>query len=351
MRIAHVMAGAASGGAELFYERLVAAQHRTDDDVLAIIRRNAPRAARLRDGGCDPVELRFGGALDLLTGPRIRRRLAAFKPRIVMAWMSRAAVMTPVGDHVLIGRLGGAYDLRRFRRCDHLVANTRGLVGWISAQGWPAHRVHLLPNFVPDLMPDLRPDLRRGRAAAGLAALPVPPGSPTVLAMGRLHRNKGFDVLIAAMRRLPGVHAAIAGVGPERPALEALARREGVADRVHLLGWRTDQAALLAAATVLAVPSRIEPLGNVILEGFSAGVPVVAAASDGPRETIRPGETGLLTPIDDPERLAEALGAVIGDQGLAVRFGRAGRAEFEARHAEPAVLATWRALLPTLEKV
>ena len=338
MRIAHVMAGAASGGAELFYERLVAAQHRGGDEVLAVIRRDAGRAARLREAGCSPVELRFGGALDVLTRPRLRHRLAAFAPAIVMAWMSRAATMTPAGDYVLVGRLGGAYDLRRFRRCDHLVANTPGLVDWILAQGWPAGRVHVLPNFVPDL------------AGAAPAALPVPPGSPTVLAMGRLHRNKALDVLISAMRRLPGVHAVIAGEGPERQALEALARREGVADRVHLLGWREDQAALLAAATVLAVPSRVEPLGNVILEGFSAGVPVVAAASDGPRETICAGDTGLLAPIDDPAALAEALGAVIADHDLAARLGRAGRAAFEDRHAEAAVLAQWRVLLPTLEK-
>lgn len=332
------MAGAAAGGAELFYERLVAAQHRSGDEILAIIRRNPGRATCLRAAGCSVAELRFGGALDLMTRPRLARRLAAFSPAIVMAWMSRAAAMTPAGEYVLVGRLGGAYDLRRFRRCDHLVANTRGLVDWIRAEGWPARRVHLLPNFVPDL------------AGAAPAALPVPPGSPTVLVMGRLHRNKAFDVLVSAIRRLPGVHAVIAGEGPERQALEALARSEGVEDRVHFLGWRVDQAALLAAASLLVVPSRVEPLGNVILEGFSAGVPVVAAASDGPRETICSGLTGLLAPVDDPEALAEAIGAVICDPVLAARLGRAGRAEFEARHAEAAVLAEWRALLPTLEK-
>jgi glycosyltransferase involved in cell wall biosynthesis len=146
------------------------------------------------------------------------------------------------------------------------------------------------------------------------------------------------------------VHAVIAGTGPERDALLGLARSEGVADRVHLLGWRSDQAALLAACTVLACPSRQEPLGNVVLEAFSASKPVVAAASAGPAELIRPGETGLLSPVDDAEDLAEAIGAVIGDQALAARLGGAGRAAFDALHAEAPVLDRWRRLLTSLER-
>jgi glycosyltransferase involved in cell wall biosynthesis len=337
MKMAHVMAGAPAGGAELFFERLTTALHRAGDDVLPVIRRNPARAARLRDGGLAPVELPFGGLFDLRTRPAIRRRLRAFAPRLVMAWMSRAAAMAPRGDYVLVGRLGGYYDLRRFRHCDHLVANTRGLVDWIVERGWPAARVHHLPNFVPDL------------GTVIPVALPVPPGAPTVLAMGRLHRNKAFDILIRALTRLPAVHAVIAGEGPEHQALLDLARTEGVADRVHLLGWRSDQAALLAACTVFCCPSRQEPLGNVVLEAFSAGRPVVAAAAPGPVELIRPGETGLLAPVDNAEDLAEALAAIIGDQDLAARLGRAGRAEFDAVHAEAPVVARWQARLSTLE--
>jgi glycosyltransferase involved in cell wall biosynthesis len=339
MRMAHVMAGAPEGGAELFFERLTAALHAAGDTVLPVIRRNAARAARLHQAGLHPVQLRFGGALDVLTRPHLARTLRSFAPRLVMAWMSRAAAMTPSGDYVLTGRLGGYYDLRRFQLCDHLVANTLGLVRWIETQGWPAGRVHHLPNFSPDL------------AGAAPAILPSPPGAPIVLAMGRLHRNKAFDVLIRAMPRLPGVHLVLAGEGHERDALLHLAQSEGVADRLHLLGWRTDQAALLAACTVLVCPSRQEPLGNVVLEAFSAGVPVVAAAAEGPLELIRPGQTGLLAPLEDPVALADAIGAVLGDHNLAARLGAAGRTEYEAVHAEASVVARWRTVLASMEQV
>lgn len=333
MRMAHIMAGAPSGGAELFFERLVAALRDSGEEVCPVIRRDAGRLSRLRAAGFEPVQLGFGGPLDVITRPRLRRALRAFGPDLVMAWMSRAAAFTPRGPYVLTGRLGGYYDLRRFQHCDHLVANTRGLVDWIVRQGWPAARAHHLPNFSPDL------------AGAAPAVLPVPPGVPVVLALGRLHRNKAFDVLVRALPRLPGVHAVIAGEGPERDALEVLARAEGVADRLHLLGWRHDQAALLAASTVLACPSRREPLGNVVLEAFSAGIPVVASESEGPREVIRAGVTGLLVALEDPQALADGLGRVIEDRDLAARLAVAGRTEYEAIHAEAPVIDQWRATL------
>ncbi len=331
------MAGAHAGGAELFFERLAAAMHEAGDAVLPVIRRDAGRAERLAAAGLLPAQLRFGGALDLVTRPRLGTMLRAFAPRVAVAWMNRAARMAPRGSWVLSGRLGGYYDLKYYRRCDHLIGNTRGIVDWIIRQGWPAARVHHLPNFAPDLL------------GAASAALPTPPGVPVVLALGRLHRNKAFDVLIRALPLLPGVHAVIAGEGPERTALLALARQEGVSDRLHLLGWRTDQDALLAACDVLACPSRHEPLGNVVIEAFSARRPVVAADAAGPVELIQDGVTGLLVPREDPQRLADAVGAVLAAPALSARLAAAGRARFLAEHCAAPVLDRWRGTLATLE--
>ncbi len=330
------MAGAPHGGAELFFERLVLAQHGAGDAVLPLIRADAARAARLAEAGAVP--LAFGGALDLLTRPRLRACLRRFAPRVAVAWMNRAARFAPRGDWVLAGRLGGYYDLRYYRRCDHLIGNTRALVRWIVAQGWPAARAHHLPNFAPDI------------AGAFPERLGVPADQKLVLALGRLHRNKAFDVLVRALPKLPGAHAVIAGEGPEREALAALARAEGVADRVHLPGWRMDTAALLAGCDVLACPSRHEPLGNVVVEAFAAARPVVAAAAAGPRELIQPGEDGLLVPPDDPDALATSLGLVLGQPAFAARLAQAGRARFEREFAAAPVLEQWRGFLQRVEK-
>ncbi len=338
LRVAHLMAGAQAGGAELFYERLCTAQAEAGDDVLPVIRHNEARAARMAEAGLAPVQLGFGGLMDVWTRPRLVRRLRRWAPRVAVAWMGRAARHAPTGPWVLVGRLGGYYDLRQFARCDHLVGNTQGMVAWIRAQGFPPDRVHHLPNFSPDL------------SGAVPAGLPMPPGAPVVLAMGRLHRNKGFDVLIAAASRLPQIHVVIAGEGPERVALERLAAHAGVAARVHFLGWRTDTAALLAACDVLACPSRSEPLGNVVLEAFSAWRPVVAALADGPRELIESGRTGVLVAGESAIALAAGIEGVLQRPRQAASMAAAARARFEEAHAEAPVLARWRRFLSTVEK-
>ena len=333
MRIAQLMAGAPAGGAELFFERLSIALA-AEDEVLPIIRRDPERASRLRAAGLAPVQMRYGWG----TRWRLRRALRGFAPRVAVAWMGRAASLAPAGDWVLVGRLGGTYDLRRFAHCDHLVGNTRGMVDWIVARGFPAERVHLLENFSPDM------------GGAAPASLPVPAGAPVVLAMGRLHRAKAFDVLIAALSRLPEVHAVVAGEGPERAALEALARRAGVADRFHLIGWRSDTAALLAACDMLVCPSREETLGNVVLEAFSAGKPVVAAMSAGPMELIEPGRTGVLVALESGIALAAGIEAVIGNAAMADAMARAGRLRWERDFAPDAVTAKWRNFLAGVER-
>ena len=331
-RVAHVMAGAANGGAELFFERLCVAQQAAGDAVLPVIRRNAARAAVLRAGGMAPVELGFGTALDWFTKPRIGRALRGFRPRVAVAWMSRAAMHLPRGDWVNVGRLGGYYDLRYYRSCDHLVGNTRGIVAWLRGQGWAAERTHYLPNFVADY-------------GAVRPAADVPSGRKLLLGLGRLHADKGFDTAIRALARLPGAVFLIAGEGPEQGALEALARREGVADRVQFLGWRRDAGALLRAADVFVCSSRVEPLGNMVIEAWSARRALVAVAADGPGELIRDGVDGLLVPHEDPAALAEGIARVLEDRALAGRLADAGRARFEEAFAQGAVVAQWRGFL------
>ncbi|MFZ6762883.1 glycosyltransferase [Pseudoroseomonas sp. WGS1072] len=339
LRVAQVMAGAAMGGAEGFYERLTLALHGAGDAVLPVIRRDPARAARLTVQGLTPLQLRFGNWwLDWMTRPRLRLALRGFAPRVVVSWMNRGTRFTPRGPWTLVGRLGGYYDLRYYRHCDHLVGNTRDLARWIAAQGWPAERVHYLPNFVDDM---------RGALPA---ELDLPPQRPRLLALGRLHRNKGFDTLLRALPEVPGAVLAIAGEGPERAALEALARELGVAGRVRFLGWRQDAGALLAACDVFVCSSRHEPLGNMVLEAWSAGRPVVAVAAQGPSELIREGETGLLVPKESPAALGRAIAGLLADPGRRAALAEAGRAAYDADFAAAPVLARWRGFLQQVER-
>jgi glycosyltransferase involved in cell wall biosynthesis len=332
VRIAQIMAGAPNGGAELFFERMSIALAAAGQDVRPMIREDAGRAWRLREAGLAPQEFRFGGSLDFFTRRKLRAALVQCRAQLAIAWMSRAASHLPEGDWVTAGRLGGYYNLKYYKSCRHLIGNTRGITDWILAQGWPAARVHYLPNFVDDFA---------ATAPASREALGVPEDARLILALGRLHRVKGFDTLIDAAALLPDAHVVIAGEGPERAALAAQISARGVGDRVKLIGWRNDSGALLKAADIFVSSSRHEPLGNMVLEAFSASCPVLAAKAEGPAEVIRDGADGVLVPINDAPALADAARALLADRALQNRLAIAGRIRFMTEFSEQKVVAAW----------
>jgi len=337
-RVLQAMAGAAHGGAETFFTRLAAALQRTGAPQRVLIRRNPGRAQCLRAAGIAVGELAFGGIFDLTTRRAFGREIAAWRPDIVLTWMSRATQACPRGDFVHVARLGGYYDLKYYRRCDYLIGNTRAIVDYAIANGWPHNRISYLPNFVPDA----RAEMGSPAAAAGRRER-----RPLALALGRLHPNKGFDLLLEALAATREVSLWIAGEGPLRPRLERLATRLGIADRVRFLGWREDVPRLLAAADLLVCPSLHEPLGNVVIEAWSAGLPVVATSSDGPAGLIQDGESGILVPLPaapggGAEALAKAIERVCADSALRARLGSAGRRAYEAEFTEPIVVAGYR---------
>jgi glycosyltransferase involved in cell wall biosynthesis len=304
-----------------------------------LIRRDATRAQILRAAGLAVAELRFGGALDWTTRLGFRREIAKWHPDIVLTWMSRATRHCPRGDFVHVARLGGYYDLKYYRWCDWLIGNTRAIVEYAIAKGWPRERIDYVPNFVPDAAAVASP-------TDEISAMR--PQAPLALAVGRLHPNKGFDLLLEGLVATHEVHLWIAGDGPLLPHLERLAARLGVADRVRFLGWREDVPELLASADLLVCPSLHEPLGNVVIEAWSAGLPVVATASDGPAGLIEDGETGILVPLPgDPGGGAAALACAIErlcrDAALRTRLGQAARRAYEAQFTEQSVVARYRA--------
>ncbi|RKR91234.1 glycosyltransferase involved in cell wall biosynthesis [Micromonospora pisi] len=155
------------------------------------------------------------------------------------------------------------------------------------------------------------------------------PGGGVVFA-GRLAPEKGVDVLVEAVAALPdGVAVDIAGDGPARPALEALAARR-VPGRIRFHG-RLDKSRLhdlVRSAAVVAVPSRWhENQPMAVLEAFACGVPVVATDLGGLPELIAPGVDGEIVPADQAGPLAEALRALLADPARAHRMGQAGRAK------------------------
>lgn len=166
-----------------------------------------------------------------------------------------------------------------------------------------------------------------GRRTARRAASGGAP--PTILAVGRVERVKGFDLLL---RSLPLVEPSsarvlIIGDGGELPALRTLADDLGVADRVTFAGAipRAEVIATLPEADVVAVPSRTESFGIVVLEAWQGGVPLVATVNGGPGELVTDGVDGLVADPEDPAAFAGALTRVLGSAELRRRLVAGGR--------------------------
>jgi glycosyltransferase involved in cell wall biosynthesis len=337
-RALHLLGSAGEGGAETYFVDLVRALQGAGLPTSAAIRANAGRERALAEAGVPCEVLPFSGPFDFATRPAVARLARAERAEVLVAWMSRAARHCPKGAWRRVGRLGGYYDLKNFRGFDLLVANTEELRDWIIGQGWPAAGVRVIPNFA-----EAAPG-----PAVSRAVLDTPEDVPLLLGMGRLHPSKAHDVSLRALARLPGAFLWIAGAGPLEAELKALARELGVEARVRFLGWRDDPWALYRAADLCLFPSRVEPLGNVVIQAWAYGLPVVAAASAGPAALIRDGVDGRLVPVDDPEALAETAAGLLADRASRASLAAAGIARVEAEFSRAAIVAQWRTLYAEL---
>lgn len=176
----------------------------------------------------------------------------------------------------------------------------------------PAGSVRVVRNGVPDLGP----------------VEPLPHEGVVLVAVGRLNAQKGFDVLLQALQQLhheDGVRLLIVGGGEEHEALTRQSSALGLGEQVRITGWTDQVRDFLSRGDVFVLPSRSEGFPLAIVEAMLAGLPVVASEVGGVPEAVSDGESGLLVPKDDPERLATALQRLIDDPQLRVRMGRRGR--------------------------
>ena len=186
---------------------------------------------------------------------------------------------------------------------------------------------------VPSGVPTAELRARAPGRAAARDALRLPPDAFVVAALGRLVPVKGFDLLVEAMPALlaavPGAHAVVIGDGPEAVALASRAERLGVSARVRLYGPSADPAAILAAADVLAAPSRNEGMGRALVEAMALGVPVVGADVGGIPSVVGDDEAGRLIPPDDVPALAAALVELGRDESVRAKCADAARKRAE----------------------
>jgi GalNAc-alpha-(1->4)-GalNAc-alpha-(1->3)-diNAcBac-PP-undecaprenol alpha-1,4-N-acetyl-D-galactosaminyltransferase len=307
---------------------------------------------RLRPLGIDRAS---GGAARAVLNnarrlPILRAAVAESRPDAAICFLDRANVLTLLATaglgvpvvvseridprHRVLGRSWRALRLLSYPLAARVVGQTRAAVDFFPPR--IRRRGAVIPNPVQ-------------RPPGADTPMPRAPGERTLLAMGRLERQKGFDMLLRAFAQVaparPDWRLAIWGEGPLRGELEAQRDALGLAGRVRLPGLTRTPGAAMAGADLFALSSRYEGFPNVLCEAMACGLaPVSFDCPSGPRELIRDGVDGLLAPAGDEAALAAALARLMDDEGERRRL--AARApEVLERFSTTKVMELWDALL------
>jgi glycosyltransferase involved in cell wall biosynthesis len=186
-----------------------------------------------------------------------------------------------------------------------------------------------------------------------------PTPAPTIAAVGRLHRQKGFDRLVRALSvmRRRDVRLIILGEGPERPSLERDVAALGLGDRVRLVGFQPTPAAWLAHVDLFVLPSRWEGFGHVLVEAMACGPPAVALDCPfGPADILTDPDSGDLLTVDPNndqavvDRLADALDRLLDDPARRARMSAGGRRRAQAFSADAVSRAYWEVVEAALRR-
>ncbi len=328
-----VMLSAQEGGAETFFVKLALALAERGVVQQLVISPCGDRTQRLREAGCDVIELRAQGWRKALAGRKLQLLADKYQPTHVLTWMNRASSRMPQGEWVKLARLGGFYHLKNYQRCEYLIGNTPQIVTYLQEKGWPVGQAKMISNFGETRAQEAEGDCRE--------ELGLKPDDCVMLSLGRLHEVKAQDVAIRALVDLPKAVLLLAGEGALQGQYEALANDLGVADRVRFLGWRQDVARLFATCDLCVFPSRYEPLGNVVLEAWANCKPIVAAKSQGPEWLIEHQKTGWLFEIDSVAGLVAGVKAIRDDHAFVEHLVAQGEREFRERFSKEVIVKSY----------
>ncbi|WNE95667.1 glycosyltransferase [Streptomyces luomodiensis] len=335
MRVLHIISRLGAGGAEQQL-RLLLRHVPVRCDVIALSGPGAT-AHGIRADGVPVTHLPLGGgrARQLAAVPRLARMIRSGGYDLVHTHLYRACVLGRIaarlagvraviatehslGERRIDGRPLTAALRARYLAAERLgsatVAVSAAVADRLRDLGVPNPRIHLVPNGIDARHFHFEPTAR----AAARARLGIPERAFVVGGVGRLVADKRFDAAVRAVADVPGARLLLVGDGPERPALEDLAARLGVADRVRLLGERDGAVApaddrpaglpgLLAAMDVLVSPSVEEAFGLAALEALAAGLPVLHTVCPALDELPAGAAPGARRIAPGPAALADAL--------------------------------------------
>ncbi len=345
MRIAYVVNSLEGGGAALPIPDVVRVLEQAGAQVrvLALSRRDGRALPALEAAGVDVRVAPAGRGEHRAAAAWLLGEVRRYRPALIWTSLTQATLLgqvaglltrTPVVSWQHNARLKPAnlLLLRATRRLTALwAADSEAVAALTRARLGLAHdRVMVWPLVLA--RPPARPPARWEE------------GGPRRLgSLGRLHPNKGYDVLVEALALLfadapelrASVSVTVGGEGTERAALEAAARRAGVDDALRFAGYQASPEDFLADLHAYLQPSRAEGLCIAAHQAMAAGLPVIVSAV-GEAPVTAAGGAGLVVPPGDAPALAAALRRLLADPAAAARMGETARARVLERFGEDA---------------
>ena len=355
LRILEVITPSHYSGAERVMTYLSGEFVRLGHEVLVVTKPLPQLEAQLAARGVPCRVLPLSGKYRWRAGRALLQVVREFRPQVVHTHLSTATRWGTWAAHreglPCVALVHGMTSPFYYRRADLLTGPSASVREYLLARGFAPERVKVIHNGLDPAFFEGLP------AVAGLRAeLQLPPGAPVIGVVAHLSPRKGHEILFQAMARLAEAHPTLLclclgrGDPGRSEALERLAARLGLGERVRLLGYREDATALTQLFDIAVLPSIVpEGLPTVLLEAAYLGRPGVASDAGGTREVVEDGVTGLLVPPGDPVALAAALDRLLRDPDLRARMGEAARLRahehFTLRAQAEATLAAFRAVL------
>ncbi len=339
-RILHVVDSLGVGGLELNLETLILRTVEDFEHHVCCVRRNGPVGERLAAQGIGVHELAVTGRMPWSATSALYACVRRLRPAVVQAsnWGTIEAIPVArfASDAGILFEEHGIRCTPRVWRREWAIRRLSGLIDAFVAPSVTIARflvecVGIAPTKIVQI--DNGVDTQRFAprpASPHTDALPEPLcGRRLVVAVGRLSPVKRYDVLLRALARLvaerPDVGAVFVGDGPERQALEALARDLGLASKVCFVGFRDAVEEWMNRADVFVQTSESEGACNAVLQAMACGKAVVASDIANHRDATAQGQAVCLVPFGDTEALAEALRQLLDDDARRTELGALAR--------------------------
>lgn len=323
-------------------------------DSIVAARLGEPLASRAQGAGLDVYPLRPIAEVDPLAVFSLRRLIRRSGAQIVHAHSGHAvglAALATLGTTArMIVTRRVDFPLRRnpgtrwkYSRASAVIAISTAVADALRASGIATERITIIPSGI-DLDRQVVPV-----SGTVLATLGVPAGSPLVVQVAQLVDHKDPLTFVRAVKHarkdVPALHALLVGSGYLSAEIVAAVRAAGLRDALHVLGFRQDADAFIAAADVVTLSSREEGLGTVLLDAMAFGGAVAATRAGGVPEIIEDGVNGLLAPVGDGHGLGAAIARLLEDPALAARLKVAARQkvrEFSVKRTAERTLAVYK---------